>query len=290
MSSYSRFWRVFRRNKLAIFGGLVVFVFCVLAVLAPWIAPHDPYVGDLMWRLRPPAWMDGGSRDYPLGTDNLGRDILSRILYGTRISISLGFLVIGICTAIGVVLGLVSGYVGGAVDALIQRVVDTLLAFPYLVFALALMAAFGPGFVNMVLALTYKEWVTPCRIVRSEVLSAKENTYVEAARAIGASPTRILFAHILPNVVPSAIVVATLRVGWVVLMEASLSFLGLGIQPPTPSWGAIIADGRNYLFRAWWISTFPGIAILLLVLGINLLGEGLRDALDPRLANAPLEQ
>jgi ABC-type dipeptide/oligopeptide/nickel transport system permease subunit len=287
--TWRRFWQVFRRNRLAVAGGAIVLMFSLLAILAPWIAPHDPERGDLVHRLRPPRWLSGGS-GYLLGTDNLGRDVLSRIIYGTRISLSLGLVVITVCTVVGVALGLISGYAGGVVDAAIQRTVDVLLAFPYLVLAIALMGLFGPGFANMVVALACKEWVTSCRIVRSEVLALKEAAFVESARVIGASPCRILLVHMLPNVIPGAIVVATLRVGWVVLMEASLSFLGLGIQPPKPSWGAIIADGRDYLFRGWWISTFPGVAILLFVLGMNLLGEGLRDALDPKLARTALPE
>ncbi len=283
-------WRAFRRNRFAVVGAFLVFAFGIMALLAPHIAPHDPTRGDLSLRLRPPAPFERGMWQYPLGTDNLGRDIVSRIIHGARVSISLGFVVIGLCTVVGVTLGLISGYVGGWVDTVIQRTVDVMLSFPYLILAIALMGLLGPGFTNMVVALAVKEWVTSCRIVRSEVLSLKGAAFVEAARASGASPVRILFQHLLPNVVSSAIVVGTLRVGWVVLMEASLSFLGLGIQPPQASWGTIIADGRDYLFRAWWISTFPGIAIFLFVLGMNLFGEGLRDALDPRLAGVPLPE
>ncbi|MBC7221242.1 ABC transporter permease [Candidatus Bipolaricaulota bacterium] len=287
-----RAWRAFRRNRLALAGAGLVCAFSLLALLAPWIVPHDPSRGDLALRLRPPALAAGGEWRHALGTDNLGRDLLSRIIDGSRVSISLGLVVVVLCTLVGVTLGLVSGYVGSWVDTVIQRTVDVLLAFPYLILAIALMALFGPGFTNMVIALAFKEWTTTCRIVRSEVLALKGAAFVEAARASGARPTRILFRHLLPNVIPSAIVVATLRVGWVVLMEAALSFLGLGIQPPQASWGTIIADGRQYLYsaRGWWISTFPGIAIFLFVLGMNLFGEGLRDALDPRLAEVSLPE
>lgn len=280
----SRVWRAFRRNRLALVGGGLVLVLGLSALLAPWIAPHDPLRGRLPDRLRGPSTTAVSGKLYLFGTDNLGRDILSRVLHGGRVSISLGLLVVGVSIVVGVVLGLVSAYAGGWVDTVVQRVVDVLLAFPYLVLAIALMGLFGPGFLNLVVALAFKEWVMACRIVRSEALALKTAAFVEASRAAGAGPARILVRHLLPNVIPGAIVVATLRVGWVVLMEASLSFLGLGIQPPQPSWGVIIADGRDYLFRAPWISTLPGIAILLFVLGVNLLGEGLRDALDPRLA------
>ncbi len=282
-----RAWRAFRRNRLALAGGIVVLALGLASLLAPWIAPHDPLRGRLPHRLLPPGAASAGG-PYLLGTDNLGRDILSRVLHGGRVSISLGLLVVAVSTVVGVTLGLVSAYAGGWVDAVIQRVVDVLLAFPFLVLAIALMGLFGPGFLNLVVALAFKEWVTTCRIVRSEALALKRAAFVEAARAAGAGPLHILARHLLPNVTPAAIVVATLRVGWVVLMEASLSFLGLGIQPPQPSWGVIIADGRDYLFRAWWISTVPGVAILLFVLGVNLLGEGLRDVLDPRLAGERL--
>ncbi len=285
-----RSWKAFRRNRPALYGALFLVVFAIVALFAPRIAPHDPTRGALSHRLRPPALFEKGTWQYPLGTDNLGRDVLSRIIHGSRVSISLGLAVIGLCTVVGVTLGLVSGYMGGWVDTFIQRTVDVLLAFPFLILAIALMALFGPGFTNMVVALAFKEWVTSCRIVRSEVLALKGVAFVEAARASGASALRILFRHLLPNVIPSAIVVGTLRVGWVVLMEASLSFLGLGIQPPQASWGTIIADGRDFMFRGWWISTFPGIAILLFVLAMNLFGEGLRDALDPRLVGTPLPE
>jgi ABC-type dipeptide/oligopeptide/nickel transport system permease subunit len=286
----SRAWRAFRRNRLALGGGILVLVLSLSSLLAPWITPHDPLRGRLPDRLRSPSIVSASGKPYLLGTDNLGRDILSRILHGGRVSISLGLLVVGMSIVVGVVLGLVSAYVGGWVDTTVQRLVDVLLAFPYLVLAIALMGLFGPGFLNLVVALAFKEWVTACRIVRSEALALKNAAFVEASRAAGAGLFRILFRHLLPNVIPGAVVVATLRVGWVILMEASLSFLGLGIQPPQPSWGVIIADGRDYLFRAWWISTFPGIAILLFVLGVNLLGEGLRDALDPRLASERLSE
>ena len=209
--------------------------------------------------------------------------MLSRIIWGARASLKVGAVVISFATVVGIFMGLVSGYYGGWVDVVIQRLSDILLAFPYLVLAIALMGVMGPGFGNLILALVYKEWVTPSRIVRGEVLAAKNVEYVEAARAVGARDRHIMWREILPNTFSSVIVVATLRVAWVILMEASLSFLGLGVQPPEPAWGSMIAQGREYIFSSWWLATFPGIAILLTVLGINLLGEGLRDALDPRL-------
>lgn len=277
------FWRRFRKNRLAVAGAAVILIVLLVGLFAPWLAPHDPTAANFFRRLQPPAWLEGGSWEHPLGTDHLGRDILSRLIWGTRVSLAVGAIVIFFATTVGTGLGLISGYYGGRLDAIIQRIVDILLAFPYLILAIGLMAVLGPGFINMIIALVYKEWVTPCRVVRGEVLAAKEQEYVEAARAVGAGDGHIMAREILPNVLSAVIVVATLRVAWVILMEASLSFLGLGVQPPTPAWGSMVAGGREYIFQAWWISTFPGLAILLTVLGINLMGEGLRDALDPRL-------
>ncbi|HEY8531217.1 MAG TPA: ABC transporter permease [Limnochorda sp.] len=282
-SSWRLFWREFRKHRLALAGSVVVAALVVVALAAPWIAPHDPTQINPFRRLQPPAWMPGGSWEHPLGTDHLGRDILSRIIYGSRVSLAVAAVVVLVATTVGVVMGLVSGFFGGWVDAVIQRVVETLLAFPYLVLALALMGVMGPGLMNLFIALVYKEWVTSARVVRAEVLAVKNREFVEAARALGASRLRIMFRHILPNVLASAVVIGTLRVAWVILMEASLSFLGLGVQPPTPSWGVMVADGRGAIFQQWWISTFPGLAILVTVLAVNLVGEGLRDALDPRL-------
>jgi ABC-type dipeptide/oligopeptide/nickel transport system permease subunit len=209
--------------------------------------------------------------------------MLTRIIHGGRISLTVGLVVIFFATSVGTILGLISGYYGGRIDAVIQRIVDTLLSFPYLILATALVAVLGPGLQNMLVALAYKEWIYPCRVVRSEVLAAKNKEYVEAAKAAGAGDLHIMFREILPNVFGSVIVVATLRVAWVILMEASLSFLGLGVEPPAPAWGTIISEGRRFINTQWWISTFPGIAVLLTALGINLIGEGLRDALDPRM-------
>ncbi|NLK08642.1 MAG: ABC transporter permease [Firmicutes bacterium] len=283
ISTGPTFWRLYRKNRLAVLGGMIVLVFICTAAFAPWIAPHNPTNPDFPNVRKPPFWMDGGSPEYPLGTDQLGRDIFSRIVYGARISLLVGSIVVSLATVLGVTLGLISGYYGGRVDTVIQRVIDTLLAFPYLILATALVGVRGPGLENMLLALLYKEWVYPCRVVRSEVLKAKQQEYVEAARAIGASHWHIMFKEILPNVLASTVVVSTLRVATVILMEASLSFLGLGVEPPTPAWGSMISEGRAFLNTEWWISTLPGLAVLLTVLGINFMGEGLRETLDPRL-------
>lgn len=261
----------------------VVALVAAIALFAPWIAPHDPYESDLLRRLQPPAWLAGGDWAHPLGCDQLGRDILSRILFGARVSMVIGLVVIAIAAVIGTALGLLAGYWRGVVDAVIGRIVDTLLGFPYLVFAIGLMAAMGPGLANIILALVLKEWVLTCRVARAETLAARESEYVEAARALGASPLRIMLGEILPNILSPVLVVATFRMATIIILEASLSFLGLGVQPPVPSWGSMVADGRAFLLDAWWVATLPGVAIFVLVLAINIASQGLRDAFDPRL-------
>jgi ABC-type dipeptide/oligopeptide/nickel transport system permease subunit len=219
-----------------------------------------------------------------LGCDALGRDILSRMIYGARVSIFIGATVVFVATTIGILAGLAAGYLRGWTDIVISRLVDILLAFPYLIFAIGLMAMMGPGLQNIVIALVYKEWVIPCRVVRGETLAASQIEYVEAARALGASPRHIMLREILPNILSPVIVVSTIRMAHVIILEASLSFLGLGVQPPTASWGSMVSDGRAFILESWWVSTFPGIAILLLVLAINVASQGLRDAFDPRFA------
>jgi ABC-type dipeptide/oligopeptide/nickel transport system permease subunit len=268
---------------MALIGGIVVILWILAALFATQLAPHDPLKGNLFKRLAPPVWMKGGEVRHLLGTDHLGRDIFSRIIHGSRISILIGVLVVAITTTIGIFFGLLAAFYGGKIDALISRIVDILLAFPFLVFAIGLMAVMGPGLFNLMLALIYKEWVTICRVVRGEALAIKKLEYIDAARAVGVKNAVIMFKEILPNVMSPVIVVATLRVATIIIMEASLSFLGLGIQPPTPAWGSMVNEGRSFVFGFWWISTFPGLAILTLVMGINLMGEGLRDTLDPRL-------
>lgn len=272
-----------RRNRTAVASLAVVLAVALVALAAPWITPHDPYAADLFRRLQPPAWLEGGEWAYPLGCDQLGRDILSRILLGARVSMTIGLLVVGLAALVGTALGLLAGYARGWVDVLIGRIVDTLLGFPYLVFAIGLMAAMGPGLANIVLALVLKEWVLACRVARAETIAARESEYVEAARALGASPVRIMAGEILPNILSPVLVVATFRMATIVILEASLSFLGLGVQPPVPSWGSMVADGRAFLLDAWWVATLPGVAIFVLVLAINLASQGLRDAFDPRL-------
>lgn len=273
---------LFTGSKLSIASAAVVLGFVVMALAAPLIAPHDPYATDLFRRLQPPAWMEGGEWSYLLGCDALGRDILSRIIYGARVSIFIGAAVILVATTIGTLAGLAAGYLRGWTDVVISRLVDILLGFPYLIFAIALIAMTGPGLQNIILALAYKEWVIPCRVVRGETLAAREIEYVEAARAVGGSSRYIMLREILPNILSPVVVVSTVRMAHVIILEASLSFLGLGVQPPTASWGSMVADGRSFMLEAWWVSTFPGLAILLLVLSINVVSQGLRDAFDPK--------
>ena len=282
LSPFRRNIRLFVSSRLSTMSALVVLAFVVLAVAAPLFAPQDPNETDLLRRLQPPAWMEGGEWAYVLGADALGRDILSRIIYGARISIFIGVVVVLLATFIGILAGLAAGYLRGWTDVVISRLVDILLGFPYLIFAISLIAMMGPGLQNILLALVYKEWVVPCRMVRGETMAAREVEYVEAARALGASKTHIMVREILPNILSPVIVVSTIRVAHVIILEASLSFLGLGVQPPTASWGSMVADGRAYMLESWWVSTFPGLAILLLVLAINIASQGLRDAFDPK--------
>jgi ABC-type dipeptide/oligopeptide/nickel transport system permease subunit len=275
--------RKFRRDHLALAAAVAVVLFVLVAIFAPWVAPYDPYDTDLLRRLQPPAWMEGGDWSYMLGCDTLGRDILSRMIYGARISILIGVAVVLIATFVGMLAGLAAGYFGGVVDAVISRVVDVLLGFPYLIFAIGLMGMMGPGLQNIILALAYKEWTISCRVIRGETLAARELEYVEAARAVGASRSHIMLREILPNILSPLIVVATTRMATIIILEASLSFLGLGVQSPLASWGSMVADGRAHLLEAWWVSTLPGVAIFVLVLAINIASQGLRDAFDPRL-------
>jgi len=271
------------RRPLALTGGVVLVLFIAMALFAPHIAPHDAVRGDLRARLTPPAWLEGGDWRYPLGTDAQGRDLLSRIIHGSRVSLAVGFLAVSISALVGTTLGAVTGYFRGRTDAIISRLADLLLAFPFLIFAIGVMAFLGPGFSNLIIALTFKDWVEYLRLVRGEVLVQKEQEYVEAARVSGQSEPAIIATEILPNIIQSVFVLGTLRMGHLIIMEASLSFLGLGLPARIPAWGSMVAAGRDHMLSAWWVSTIPGIAIVILVLAINLFGEGLRDILDPRL-------
>ncbi len=270
-------------DRVALLGLAVLVVSVVLAALAPALAPADPARNDLLARLTPPMWLDGGSWQHPLGTDTLGRDVVSRMLYGARVSLIVGFSAVVLAGALGVGLGLVAGYYGGRLDDALMRLGDVQLAFPALVLAIAVLAVVGSGLGNVVLVLGVTGWVTYARIARGETLSLRHREFVESARALGARDAGILWRHVLPNVLPSITVVATFSVARTIIAEASLSFLGLGIPPPAPSWGAMLDEGRNYLTTGWWLALFPGLAILAVVLGINVVGDWLRDALDPRL-------
>jgi peptide/nickel transport system permease protein len=264
-------------------ASLVVLVaFVAVALLAPLIAPHAPTAPNLLNRLQPPAWISGDAT-HLLGTDHLGRDILSRLLHGTRVALVVGALGVMLAAAIGITLGTLSGYFGGWLDAVISRLVDTLLAIPNVILYLAILFAFGPSLTVLVLVIGGINWTTFARVVRAEVLSVKNREFVEASRASGQRVALILWRHVLPNVMAPILVIATLNVATVIILEASLSFLGLGVQPPTVTWGRMLADGRDYVATAWWLATFPGILITLLCLSLILLGDWLRDVLDPRL-------
>ena len=281
--SFVKFLGEIVRSPISLLGGIVVLLFILAAIFAPQITTHDPELGSLRNRLKPPAWEEGGSSEFLLGTDSQGRDLLTRMIYGTRISLLVGVLTVGIAASVGVFLGAVAGYFRGRIDMALSRFADLLMAFPFLIFAIAMMAFIGPGFGNLIMALAFKGWVEFFRLVRGEIISEKTKEYVEAARALGRSHTAIIVAEMLPNIIQSVFVIGTLRMGFFIVAEASLSFLGLGIQPPTPAWGSMVASGRDVMLTAWWVSTVPGLAIVLLVLSLNVFGEGLRDILDPRL-------
>jgi ABC-type dipeptide/oligopeptide/nickel transport system permease subunit len=268
-----------------VIGAAILALAVGAALLGPWIAPHDPAAQVVANRFLPPAWAPGGSWSHLLGGDNLGRDILSRVLVGTRASIAIGFAVVLAAMTVGSLLGALAGYLGGAADSAIMRLVDFQLSFPFILLAIVCMAVLGPGLVSTFVALSVAIWVNYARLVRGEALRLRELEFVQAARCIGVADAAIILRHILPNVMPTIIVMATLDVAWVIIFEAALSFLGLGVQPPTPSWGIMISEGRNYLYDSHWMSLGPGLAILVTSVGINLLGDFLRDSYDPRLAH-----
>jgi len=282
-NNFKNFLGELSRHPLALMGGIIVIVYLLCAIFASQITVHSPIQGNLRLRLMVPAWEAGGDWAYPLGTDSQGRDLLTRIIYGARISLSVGLLSVGISVLIGTLLGLFAGYFGGRFDSIVSRLADLLLAFPFLIFAIGVMAFLGPGFVNLILALTFKGWVEFFRLVRGEMLSEKTKEYVEAARVTGQGHFAIILKEIMPNIIQSVFVLGTLRMGYMIITEASLSFLGLGLPPNIPAWGSMVAAGRDSMLVAWWVSTFPGLAILMLIMAINLFGEGLRDILDPRL-------
>jgi peptide/nickel transport system permease protein len=266
----------FKQNRLAMIGFAVIVVLAVVALLAPWICPKDPLAQNLIARLQTP------SRAYWMGTDDLGRDVFSRLLLGTRTSLSVGFVAVGIELLIGVTLGLCAGFLGGKLDTVVMRLVDIMLSIPTIFLILAVLAFLGPNIYNVMVIIGLTSWPGLTRLVRGECLSIREREYIQAARIAGIPTSRILFVHLLPNVIAPILVTGTLGVAGAILTESALSFLGLGVQPPAPSWGNILTIGRDYLHIAWWLSLFPTLAILVTVLAFNLLGEGLRDVLDPR--------
>ncbi|MCM3356582.1 ABC transporter permease [Psychrobacillus sp. MER TA 171] len=281
-SSFKRWSRLLLRSKTGTVGFFIVLFVFLVAIFAPFLAPHDPAAINAANMLKPPFWMEGGSTANLLGTDNLGRDILSRIIYGSQISLLVGITSVVVAGIIGVTIGLIAGYYGGFIDNLLMRLVDSFLAIPTILFALVILSVFGPSVITLIFVLGATNWVNYARLVRGEVLTIKERDFVRAARSIGVKNHKIITRHLLPNVISSFIVISTLSVATTIILEASLSFLGLGVQPPTVSWGSILSDGRDYLATSWWLATFPGLAITITVLGIIFLGDWLRDVLDPR--------
>jgi peptide/nickel transport system permease protein len=279
MSSSVRrlFWQRFKKNRLALAGGIVVIVLFLIAIFADILAPYDPDDIDRRHILEPP------SIRHPFGTDDLGRDVLSRMIYGSRISLAVGFVAVGISTIIGIILGALAGYYGGWTDRIIMRMIDIMLSIPTFFLILAVIAFVGPGIWNIMIVIGLTSWMSVARLVRAEFLSLKEREFVLAAKALGAGDMRIIFGHMMINSMAPVFVSAVLGVAAAILVESALSFLGIGIQPPIPSWGNILTLGKDNIEIAWWLSVFPGLAILITVLSYNLVGEGLRDALDPRL-------
>lgn len=267
-------------NPLAVAGLLIVGLLCIVALSAPWLAPYDPHAIDT-WHI-----LESPSRAHLFGTDLLGRDCLSRLIYGARISLLVGIVAVGIATVIGTILGSLAGFYGTWIDGLIMRLVDIILCFPTIFLVMAVIAFLEPSILNIMVVIGLTSWMGVARLVRAEFLSLKQRDFVMAARISGASNARIAFSHILPNAVAPILVATTLGVGGAILTESALSFLGIGVQPPTPSWGNMLTEGKDNLEIAWWLSMFPGLAILVTVLGYNLLGEGLRDALDPRIRDS----
>lgn len=271
------------RSRFPYISMTVLILVVLVAILAPFIAPHDPEVGRLSNKLIPPMWQEGGTGEFPLGTDTLGRDIFTRILYGTRISLMVAVLATGLAGVLGTIVGLVAGFYRGWTETILMRLTDITLAFPLMLMAIVLVSVLGASLTNVLLVIVFLLWPYYARQIRGEALAVSEEDFVDLARVAGVSNRRILWRHILPNVMPSIGVLATLQVALIILLEASLSFLGVGIPPPTPAWGLMVADGRDLLGRAWWVSIIPGIAIFAVVLAANLFGDWMRDRFDPKL-------
>ena len=274
-----RLWRF----KWGVAAGVVMLLVVASAICAPWIAPYSPVTVDIQHRLGPPAWMEGGTRAHLLGTDQIGRDLLSRVIYGGRVSLVIGMAAVLVSSSIGVLLGLAAGYFAGRIDWTIMTLVNVMLTFPFVLLALAVIAVLGPSLVNMIIVLGVADWPLYARVIRAETMAIREREFVLAGRALGMSHFRIIFNQILPNLVSVIVVIATLQVARVIILESFLSFLGLGVQPPTPAWGNMLGEGRVYMLNSWWIATFPGLAIFITTLTINLMGNALRDWLDPHM-------
>jgi peptide/nickel transport system permease protein len=272
----------FRRIPIKIYIFLLpVTIMIASAIFAPYIAPCDPIKGSLSKRLKPPIWSKEGEFPHILGTDHLGRDVFSRIIYGSRISLIVGLVSSIMGATFGMIMGILSGYFRGKIDAIITKIIDIQLSFPFLLFAITVIAVLGPSLRNLLIVLAISGWVTYARVIRGQTLSLREKDFIEASRSVGSDNIRIIFGHIFPNVISYLLIIMTIEIGRIIVLESSLSFIGLGIQPPTPSWGNALSDGKEYLITAWWLATFPGIAIMSVVLCLNVLGDSARDFLEP---------
>lgn len=277
--SLRRLWRL----KWGLAAALVLLLIVLITLAAPWLAPYNPVEVDIRHRLGPPAWMEGGKTDHWLGTDQIGRDLLSRMIYGGRVSLLIGVTAVAISSTIGVLLGLAAGYFGSKIDWIIMTLINVMLTFPFVLLALAVIAVLGASLINMIFVLGVAGWPIYARVIRAETMALREREFVVAGRALGMSHARIIFGQILPNLVSAITVVATLQIAQVIILESFLSFLGLGVQPPTPAWGNMLGEGRVYMLNSWWIAAFPGAAIFITTLVINLMGNALRDWFDPHL-------
>jgi peptide/nickel transport system permease protein len=277
--SLRRLWRL----KWGLAAALVLLLIVFVTLAAPWLAPYSPVEVDIQHRLGPPAWMEGGKTEHWLGTDQIGRDLLSRMIYGGRVSLLIGVTAVAISSTIGVLLGLAAGYFGSKIDWMIMTLINVMLTFPFVLLALAVIAVLGPSLINMIFVLGVAGWPIYARVIRAETMALREREFVVAGRALGMSHARIIFGQIFPNLVSAITVVATLQIAQVIILESFLSFLGLGVQPPTPAWGNMLGEGRVYMLNSWWIAAFPGAAIFVTTLVINLMGNALRDWLDPHM-------
>ena len=281
----SNILRKMRGNKMILFSSIILLITIFIGAFAGFIVPFSPYDQDLDNRLKPPLWRDADNRLHLLGTDHLGRDVLSRVIYGVRISLLIGILAVTISAIFGIVLGLIAGFYGGIFDDVIMRIADVQLAIPLILLAIAVIVVLGSSVKVLILVIGLTQWMAYARMVRGETLSLREKDFVMSGYAVGANDLRIISRYIFPNTLASLMVLITLNMAGVIVLEAGLSFLGLGIQPPEPSLGTMLSESKNYLSRAWWLSTFPGLTIMIIIMGINLFGDGLRDVLDPRLEN-----